>query len=43
MREAGGLFLILFGSAFIWIGVHGYQGTGLAGLMNSIFGGIAGI
>jgi hypothetical protein len=40
MREASGLFLILFGAGFVWVGVHGFEGTGLAGLMNTIFGAI---
>jgi hypothetical protein len=40
MREASGLLLILIGTAFVWVGVHGYQGAGLSGIMNTIFGGI---
>lgn len=41
MREAGGLFLILVGTAFCWVGIHGYEGSGLSGVLNTIFGGIS--
>jgi hypothetical protein len=38
MRETWALFLILAGSCFVWVGVHGYQGSGLPGLLNTIYG-----
>lgn len=40
MREAWGLFLVLTGSAFIWVGIHGYSGAGLPGMFDAIFGAI---
>lgn len=41
MRESWGLFLIFLGIGFVWVGIHGYQGAGLPGLLDTIFGGIA--
>jgi hypothetical protein len=45
MRETWGLFLILVGIAFCWVGVHGYQGDqhslwALPQIMDSIYGGL---
>jgi hypothetical protein len=40
MREASGLFLILIGAAFLWVAIHGYDGAGLPGMFDTIFGGI---
>lgn len=41
MREAWGLFMVLTGTAFIWVAIHGYEGAGVPGMFNTIFGGIA--
>lgn len=40
MRETWGLFLILAGIAFVWVGIHGYKdsGAGLPGVMSAIYG-----
>jgi len=38
MRETWGLVLILAGIALVWVGVHGYDGSGLPGLLNTIYG-----
>lgn len=41
MRETWGLFLILAGVAFIWVAIHGYQGAGVSGVMDTIYGGLS--
>lgn len=38
MRESFGLFFMAAGVALIWVGIHGYQGAGLPGVMNTIYG-----
>lgn len=45
MKESWGLFLILLGIAFIYVGVQGYSGDphkmwALPDIMNTIYGGL---
>lgn len=38
MREAFALFLIAAGTALMWVAIHGYEGAGLPGILNTIYG-----